>query len=212
MLVLQTLPIRNPHIGAIGVRPVFSEAEIERVKTSAGAGWEAGTIGAVGASQKVGFVNKAAVRQMTQQQLKVERDGFPINKIAAEVANFNSMAWRFQLCGFVDDDMPWLMRYTAPGDHYDWHVDVGHAANGSRKLGFTVQLAPGRIRWRRPRVLERALRPCRGAGQGSARRLPGVLRAPGNGRHQGNAPRAGRLDPRRQLRLNPSRAAAIALG
>lgn len=141
MLVLQTLPICNPHIGAIGVRPVFSEAEIERVKTSAGAGWEAGTIGAVGASQKVGFVNKAAVRQMTQQQLKVERDGFPINKIAAEVANFNSMAWRFQLCGFVDDDMPWLMRYTAPGDHYDWHVDVGHAANGSRKLGFTVQLS-----------------------------------------------------------------------
>lgn len=141
MLVLQTLPIRNPHISAIGTRPIFSDAEIERIKAGAGPTWAAGAIGDLAASRKVTFTNKATVRQMTQQPVKVEDDGFPINKIAAEVANFNSMAWRFQLCGFVDDDMPWLMRYTAPGDHHDWHVDVGHAANGSRKLGFTVQLS-----------------------------------------------------------------------
>ena len=27
------------------------------------------------------------------------------------------------------------------GDHYDWHVDIGHEVNGSRKLSFTLQLS-----------------------------------------------------------------------
>jgi hypothetical protein len=75
MLVLQTLPIRNPHIGAIGIRPIFSDAEIERVKGAAGANWTAGAVGDLGASRTVAFTNKAAVRQMTQQPVKVEADG-----------------------------------------------------------------------------------------------------------------------------------------
>ena len=33
------------------------------------------------------------------------------------------------------------MRDRSGGDHYDWHVDIGQQANGSRKLGFTVQLS-----------------------------------------------------------------------
>jgi PKHD-type hydroxylase len=30
--------------------------------------------------------------------------------------------------------------YTAPGQHYDWHIDHGKA-HGNRKLSFTVQLS-----------------------------------------------------------------------
>lgn len=140
MIVYQTLPIRNPHISAIATRVMFSDGDISRIKNLITDEWAAGAVGE-GAARSVGFANKPLIRQMTQQRLHVEPDGFPINKIATEISGLNSVAWRFQLSGFVDDDMPWVMRYEALGDHYDWHIDVGHATNGSRKLGFTVQLS-----------------------------------------------------------------------
>ena len=142
MLVFPSLPIRNPHVNAVGTKPIFQAADIERLRNVASeAAWQPGTVGTQRDGPTSGFANQAGVRQMMQQPVKVNNDGFPLNRVAAESCALNSMAWQFRLCGFVADDMPWIMRYREGGDHYDWHVDIGQNANGSRKLGFTVQLS-----------------------------------------------------------------------
>ena len=137
-----SLPIRNPHVNAVGTKPLFTPPEIERVlRVVSEKAWQPGAVG-VGSQGQTSFANSATVRQMTQQPVKVNKEGFPLNRVSAESCALNSMAWQFWLCGFVGDDMPWIMRYRAGGDHYDWHVDIGHETNGSRKLGFTVQFSP----------------------------------------------------------------------
>ena len=138
---IASLPIRNPHISAVGTKSIFEGSDIDRLLRSVSdKSWIAGEVG-VGDQQAPTFGVNNSVRQMTQQQVRVAKDGFPLSRIITEASGLNSIAWRFQLCGFVADDMPWIMRYQERGDHNDWHIDIGHSVNGSRKLGFTVQLS-----------------------------------------------------------------------
>ena len=141
MIVLPTLPLRNPNITNVYVKQIFTPDQCEQILKSAKKDdWKAGQIGGYGGKGQ--FSSITTVRSMTQQRLRVRSDGFPLNVIAFEVSNFNSQGFSFDLSGFVSDDEPWLMRYEgAKEDHYDWHIDVGPAANASRKLGFTVQLS-----------------------------------------------------------------------
>ena len=141
MLVFPPSPVRNPHVNAVAAKQIFAPEDIERVRRAVSdKSWQPGMAGALGAAA-ANFVNQPIVRQMMQQPVKVNKEGFPLNPIVTEICSLNSIAWQFKLCGIVDDDMPWIMRYRHGGDHYDWHVDIGHEVNGSRKLSFTLQLS-----------------------------------------------------------------------
>jgi PKHD-type hydroxylase len=142
VIVFPTLPLRNPNITNVYVKQIFTPDQCRQILGAAkAADWQPGKIG--GHTGQGQFSTVATVRSMNQQRLRVRNDGFPLNVIAFEVSNFNSHGYGFDLTGFVADDEPWLMRYQgASSDHYDWHIDVGAAANASRKLGFTVQLSP----------------------------------------------------------------------
>jgi len=105
-LVFPSLPIRNPHVNAVGIKPIFEPADVQRVlRIVSDKAWQPGTVGAP-SQGATGFFNSAAVRQMTQQPVKVSKEGFLLVRVAAESCALNSMAWQFWLCGFVSDDMP----------------------------------------------------------------------------------------------------------
>lgn len=143
MIVFPALPVRNPCVGIVFHRKVFSLEECRRIAaTAVPERWEEGM---VGGHQGAGVFSEVPnTRSCRQQRLPVAQTGFPIDRICAEICQANSSGWQFQLSGFVGDDMPWLMRYDEGGrGHYDWHVDLGQSATASRKLGFTLQLTDG---------------------------------------------------------------------
>tara|TARA_Y100001970_G_scaffold294256_1_gene449252 strand:- start:42508 stop:43113 length:606 start_codon:yes stop_codon:yes gene_type:complete len=140
MIVLPALPLRNPNVGMVYNFVHFSEEECDQIIKSAKEDqWQAGGVGGYG-DKGTGSVQNDA-RSCTEQRLPVGQAGWPLSKIMFEICNINSQAWRFELGGFVNDDMPYLMRYQATKkDHVDWHMDMGQGQNASRKLGFSIQL------------------------------------------------------------------------
>jgi PKHD-type hydroxylase len=61
------------------------------------------------------------------------------DKMAFIARKINSIFYRFDLYGFVED-----MQYTVyrgDGDHYDWHIDAGDTTIVPRKLSFSLQLS-----------------------------------------------------------------------
>lgn len=143
MIVFPATPVRNPCVGIVFHRKILSAEDCQRIVGSAHPErWEEGM---VGGHRGVGVYSEVPdARSCRQQVLPIAQNGFPIDRICAEICQANSSGWQFQLSGFVADDMPWLMRYDEGGrGHNDWHVDLGQAATASRKLGFTVQLSEG---------------------------------------------------------------------
>jgi PKHD-type hydroxylase len=103
--------------------------------------WQEGMVGK--RTDQKAFGVDAKMRSVTQQPLPIDASGFPLNQLTQQVSAVNSEFWGFDLCGFVADDPPWVMRYEGNrGDHNDWHVDLGRGVNASRKLGFSLQLSP----------------------------------------------------------------------
>ena len=103
--------------------------------------WREGGVGGYGDDKAApSAVDKA--RSCLEQRPPVDqRTGAPLNKISLEISAVNANGWRFELNGFVADDMPYVMRYPdSMQGHNDWHVDMGRAYAASRKLGFTIQL------------------------------------------------------------------------
>jgi len=142
MIVLPAMPVRNPNIGMVYNGVHFSPEECDRIVASIDQNaWQAGGVGGYGQAG-TGSVQSDA-RRCTEQRLPVDQQsGWPLSKIMFEVCGINSQGWRFELDGFVNDDMPYVMRYQATNnDHIDWHMDMGQAQNASRKLGFSVQLS-----------------------------------------------------------------------
>ncbi len=141
MIVFPMLPLRTQSITNVYVNELFTDEQCEQIVASAKA--EAWTDGGVGGHGGVGNVSKVpAVRSVSEQYLPIQSNGFPLNQIMFEINRLNSVGWNFDLTGFVSDDMPYLMRYTADRkDHYDWHIDVGYNKNASRKIGFSIQLS-----------------------------------------------------------------------
>ncbi|MCR9213157.1 MAG: 2OG-Fe(II) oxygenase [Proteobacteria bacterium] len=142
MIVMPIAPLRNTGSVSVYVNKVFSEQECDRILDSLDEDkWEEAMVGGHGG--KGVFTVQKDFRSNFQQPVPVSEDGFPLNRIAQEICNANSSHWRFDLDGFAEDDMPWVMHYCRVGDHNDWHVDVGQSATASRKLGFSLQLTDG---------------------------------------------------------------------
>ncbi|MBJ26987.1 MAG: hypothetical protein CL567_04940 [Alphaproteobacteria bacterium] len=142
MIVLPALPIRNPNVGMVYNYVHFSEKDCDQIIKSINQdAWQAGGVGGYSVAG-TGSVNNDA-RKCTEQRLPIDQQsGWPLNKIMFECCNINAQAWRFDLGGFVNDDLPYVMRYQATNkDHIDWHMDMGQAQNASRKLGFSIQLS-----------------------------------------------------------------------
>ena len=141
MIVFPAMPVRNPCVGIVYHRQVFSAEDCARIAASAKPErWEEGLVG--GHQGQGVFSAEPGARSCRQQLLPISQTGFPIDRICSDICQANSSGWQFQLSGFVGDDMPWLMRYDEGGrGHNDWHVDLGQSATASRKLGFTLQLS-----------------------------------------------------------------------
>jgi PKHD-type hydroxylase len=131
------------HRPAIFVHKAFGDEECEQIRASCGdAAWEEGMVG--GHRPAGQFAVAPDRRHVLQQRLPIGKASYPLNKLCLAVSNVNAEYWNFDLTGFVADDPPWVMKYSADRrDHYDWHIDVGQSVNASRKLGFTLQLSTG---------------------------------------------------------------------
>ena len=142
MIVLPSMPLRNPNVGLVYHGQHFTDADCNAVVASAiDSEWREGGVGGYGEDKAApSAVGKA--RSCLEQYLPVDqRSGAPLNKISLEISTVNSNGWRFDLAGFVADDMPYVMRYPeSMQGHNDWHMDMGRAYAASRKLGFTIQL------------------------------------------------------------------------
>jgi len=142
MIVIPAAPLRNAGVASVYVNTVFSEQECDEILASLDENkWEEALVG--GVEERGKFTHSPDYRSNYQQTVPVREDGFPLNRIADEISIANSALWRFDLGGFVKDDLPWVMNYCRQGDHNDWHVDLGQKATASRKLGFSLQLTEG---------------------------------------------------------------------
>jgi len=142
MIVIPSAPMRNNDTASVYVKTVFSEDECNQILDSLDDNsWEEAMVG--GVVDKGVFTIEKEYRSNYQQTVPVNEKGYPLNRIAEEISIANSTLWRFDLGGFVNDDLPWVMEYSRKGDHNDWHVDVGQSATASRKLGFSLQLTEG---------------------------------------------------------------------
>ncbi len=141
MIVMPTIPLRNKHISMVYQHVHFKERECDEITASAKEkAWQAGAVGGYGDAAG-SVVSKA--RSCMEQKLPVNAEtGYPLSKLTYEISNVNAEAWRFDLSGFVSDDMPYLMKYSGTNrDHNDWHVDMGRSYTASRKLSFSLQLS-----------------------------------------------------------------------
>lgn len=59
-------------------------------------------------------------------------------RLAGAISEMNDQFFRFDLTGMEQGLQ--FTRYTAPGEHYDWHVDRGFMT-ATRKLSVSVQLS-----------------------------------------------------------------------
>jgi len=59
-------------------------------------------------------------------------------RLAGAINEMNQQFFQFDLTGMEQGLQ--FTKYTAPGEHYDWHVDKGHMTP-SRKLSLSVQLS-----------------------------------------------------------------------
>lgn len=141
MIVIPAMPLRNQNVGMVYYGMHFTEQECDQIVASAkDEAWQVGAVG--GHGDPTGSIVPKA-RSCMEQKLPVNaQSGWPLNKIAYEISGVNANAWRFELTGFVSDDMPYIMRYAETNkDHNDWHVDMGRAYTASRKLSFSLQLS-----------------------------------------------------------------------
>ena len=60
------------------------------------------------------------------------------DQMASIARQLNSMFYRFDLSGFVED-MQFTV-YDGDGDHYDWHIDAGSTYTAPRKFSLVLQL------------------------------------------------------------------------
>lgn len=67
-----------------------------------------------------------------------EITGWVFERLEGVVKNINEQFFRFDLDGFFQGFQ--FTKYTAPGQHYTWHVDRGHGM-GVRKLSLSVLLS-----------------------------------------------------------------------
>ena len=138
MIVMPMIPVRNKHVGMIYQHVHFTNEECDRIVASAKeAAWQAGGVAGYGDS----VVTTA--RSCMEQKLPFDaKSGHPLSKLAYVIGNLNSEFWHFDLAGFVNDDMPYLMKYSGTNrDHNDWHTDMGRSYTASRKLSFSLQLS-----------------------------------------------------------------------
>ncbi len=141
MIIFPAMPVRNQCVSIAFHKVAFSPEECQGIIESADkSAWLEGTVGGHGKPGE--FQEKPEIRSCREQPLPINPDGYPINRIFSELCQANSDGWKFELSGLVADDVPYIMRYDAGGGgHYDWHVDLGQAANASRKLAFSLQLS-----------------------------------------------------------------------
>ena len=111
MIVLPSMPLRNPSVSLVYHGQHFNDEECDRIVASAiDSEWREGGVGGHDEGSAEGSV-VGKVRSCLEQRLPIDqRTGAPLNKISLEISGVNSNGWRFELSGFVADDMPYLMR------------------------------------------------------------------------------------------------------
>lgn len=61
------------------------------------------------------------------------------DRIAQLVMLANREKWHFSLHSILDDIQ--YTKYYDNGNHYNWHLDLGHGGSNHRKISITVQLS-----------------------------------------------------------------------
>jgi PKHD-type hydroxylase len=61
------------------------------------------------------------------------------DRIAKLIMLANRDKWNFSLHSILDDIQ--YTKYYDTGNHYDWHLDLGHGRSNHRKVSITVQLS-----------------------------------------------------------------------
>lgn len=111
---------------------VFSDAELDTII-------EIGTQAEMQKATTYGSVQSDKNRNSHVQFLfPNEITNWIFSRLAGAIAEINQQFFQFDLHG-MDQGLQFT-RYTAPGQHYDWHVDRG-LLTPTRKLSVSVQLS-----------------------------------------------------------------------
>jgi len=82
-----------------------------------------------------------------ESNVKALGSDFPLNektawfydRMAALARQINAESYRYDLTGFHENF--YFLRYEAPGEHFNWHVDIGGETPAPRKLSLVLQLS-----------------------------------------------------------------------
>ncbi len=108
----------------------FSPDECDRVDRM-GENWSAGT---VRGSEVDPTLRDSRVSWISPS----DENTWLYDKLAYYIESVNSHRYRFDLTGFTEQLQ--LTEY-GPNEFYNWHIDLGNAANSVRKLSFVLQLS-----------------------------------------------------------------------
>ena len=89
--------------------------------------------GAMGADAENSGYRKSNIRWLQP----AEDTAWLFERLTAAIVNANQL-FKFELAGFGE---PLQVSSYGPGDHYDWHTDIGLGRSSSRKLTLSVQLS-----------------------------------------------------------------------
>jgi PKHD-type hydroxylase len=79
--------------------------------------------------------------------VKAHGSHFPLNdetrwlygRMAELVKVINEECYQYDLTGFHENF--YYLKYEAPGEHFNWHVDIGYQTPSPRKLSLVLQLS-----------------------------------------------------------------------
>jgi len=119
---------------AVVCLPLLGAAECDALlERLAGADWQEARVATpAGGATAVPELRRAAVVEVGDDPC--------LGRAVAFAEQVNRGLYEFDLRGLAGTDPPLAMRYRE-GDHFDWHIDNGTEAVGTRKLSFTVQLS-----------------------------------------------------------------------
>ena len=69
----------------------------------------------------------------------VEGTRWLYERMMRETLAINERSFRYDLWGFHENF--YYLRYEAPGEHFDWHLDIGGLTPAPRKLSLVLQLS-----------------------------------------------------------------------
>ena len=132
-------PLATPGFLGVEIVPVLTAAECDAVLASVDdRRWVDARV--TDTKSPHGRVRPEVWSVLSQRQ-SVRYGGFSLDGIVDAVTVANGRRWRYVLSGFLDGDVPSVLRYEdASQDHFQPHHDAGQFAP-TRKLSFSLQLS-----------------------------------------------------------------------